>query len=60
MFVQNCVVDPCSQLKPGNGGIEESDEVVTVLPVSCENCGASVGVQDNAEVFHFFGVIPSE
>ena len=36
----------------GGGGGE------IVSPVECSNCGASVGVMDENEVYHFFGVIP--
>lgn len=63
MFVTNCVVDTTTRLT-GKGAAAaaaaEAEEEDVVFPVTCESCGAAVGVQDSDEVFHFFGVIPSK
>ena len=47
---------------PGYDGYEEEDEEEeeeVVKPVDCAVCGASVGVMDSDEVYHFFNVVPS-
>jgi hypothetical protein len=61
MFVQNCSVERKTKLQTSEGGefIEEKEEEQIVSTVSCTSCGASVGVQDMDEVYHFFSVIPS-
>ncbi len=62
MFVQNCVVravDAMASSRSGGGAGEEEEEEDVVAPVDCGHCGASVGVQDSDEVYHFFNVVPS-
>lgn len=42
---------------PVEGEAEAGGEVLQA--VTCASCGASVGVRDQDEVYHFFGVLPS-
>lgn len=48
MFVVNCSV-----------GVNKETDSNELLSVTCDTCGASLGVQDAEEVYHFFGVVPS-
>eukprot|EP00727_Mastigamoeba_balamuthi_P009435 m51a1_g5113 hypothetical protein (163) ;mRNA; r:348280-348954 len=54
MFVRNCAVDRSERLRePG------APEDQFYWRVACEHCGASVGVLDSDDVYHFFGVFAS-
>ena len=58
IFVQNCVVqsDNAVASKVAEEKVKEED---AVEPVECEQCGATVGVRDSEEIYHFFNVVPS-
>ena len=55
--MQNCVVQ--SDNAVASKVVDEKVKEDAVEPVECEQCGATVGVRDSEEIYHFFNVVPS-